>query len=312
MDVPHTLRYRGNQLYSSPSNVRDGLTFASSRGTLHWNELPEWQKDNEYILTGYRRTQNCWSGCFESIFAYLHNETINIHSHLWSAMLFVHFLINFYPKYFKPHPASTWMGAVTVGVYLVSAIFCLSASAFFHTSSCHSQGVARQCHALDYSGIVVLIVGSFYPVLYYGFVCKPFLRIFYFVAITVFGLGAATIVLNPEYAKPTHRGTRTGVFVALGLCGVVPASQLLTSHNIHQLINDLGIGWLIASGALYMGGALLYANRIPERLAPGRFDYFCASHQIFHVCVTLAALAHYKCVLTLLHYRLSQGLRCGN
>ena len=40
------------------------------------------------------------------------------------------------------------------------------------------------------------------------------------------------------------------------------------------------------------------ANRIPERLWPGKFDYFFASHQIFHVCVVLAALSHYVCVLT--------------
>lgn len=40
------------------------------------------------------------------------------------------------------------------------------------------------------------------------------------------------------------------------------------------------------------------ANRIPERLSPGKFDYFFASHQIFHVCVVLAALSHYVCILT--------------
>lgn len=32
---------------------------------------------------------------------------------------------------------------------------------------------------------------------------------------------------------------------------------------------------------------------MPERWYPGRFDYFGASHQIFHVCVVLAALAHF-------------------
>jgi adiponectin receptor len=25
------------------------------RMTLSWHEIPEWQRDNEYILTGYRR-----------------------------------------------------------------------------------------------------------------------------------------------------------------------------------------------------------------------------------------------------------------
>lgn len=40
------------------------------------------------------------------------------------------------------------------------------------------------------------------------------------------------------------------------------------------------------------------ANRIPERFSPGTFDYFFASHQIFHLFVVAAALAHYASVLT--------------
>ena len=46
------------------------------------------------------------------------------------------------------------------------------------------------------------------------------------------------------------------------------------------------------SGALYIFGTLLYVAHIPERLAPGRFDYIGASHQLFHACVLFAALLH--------------------
>lgn len=50
----------------------------------------------------------------------------------------------------------------------------------------------------------------------------------------------------------------------------------------------------------------LSANRIPEWIAPGKFDYLFASHQIFHVCVVMAALAHWLCVLTVLEHRHSE------
>lgn len=70
-------------------------------------------------------------------------------------------------------------------------------------------------------------------------------------------LGAAYIVLNPEYAKPTHRGARTQVFIGLGLSAVFPVSHLVLSHGFRQLFADMGFGWLITSGALYIGGALL-------------------------------------------------------
>ena len=42
--------------------------------------------------------------------------------------------------------------------------------------------------------------------------------------------------------------------------------------------------WLIG-GFVYIGGALIYGFRIPERCFPYRFDLVGASHQIFHVAV---------------------------
>ncbi|KAF8960327.1 hemolysin-III related-domain-containing protein [Flammula alnicola] len=294
----------------------------STTMTVHWDELEEWQKDNEYITHGYRRLQYSWRGCFTSVFAYLHNETINIHSHLWGAFLFVYFLATYHPHYVEFHSTTTWKDAAVIGLFLFSAILCLAASAFYHTSGCHSKEVTSHCHAYDYSGIIILIVGSFFPSIYYGFYCHSHIQKLYLAAMTSAGLGAAYIVLNPEYAKPTHRGARTTVFIALGLGAIVPVTHMFLTHDFYALVTEMGITWLLISGALYIGGALLYpsnlcfpflrcsANRIPERLAPGRFDYFMASHQIFHVCVVLAALAHYQGVLTCLQYRMSQPV-CG-
>ena len=70
-------------------------------------------------------------------------------------------------------------------------------------------------------------------------------------------LGAAYIVLNPEYAKPTHRGARTAVFIGLGLGAVVPNTHLLLTHGFNKLVAEMGVNWLLTSGALYIGGALL-------------------------------------------------------
>jgi len=270
--------------------------------TLTWAELPAWQKDNEYIISGYRRAQNDWRGCFISVYAYLHNETVNIHSHFWGALLFIYLIINFNSQLGRE---LTWMDTAVFNVFLFSAVFCLCASALYHTASCHSEEISSSCHALDYSGIIILTAGSFYPSLYYGFHCQKFVRLFYMLSITFVGFGAAYVVLHPEFAKPTHRGARTIVFICLGLNAVVPVSHLLKTHGSTRLFSEMGFGWLVASGALYIVGALLYANRIPERLAPGRFDYFLASHQNFHFLVVLAALAHYYGVLKALDYRLS-------
>ena len=64
-------------------------------------------------------------------------------------------------------------------------------------------------------------------------------------------------MLNPEYAKPTHRGARTTVFIALGLGAVVPLTHKFLTEGFDVLINEMGTLWLVLSGALYIGGALL-------------------------------------------------------
>ena len=59
---------------------------------LKWADLPSWQQDNHYILDHYRPASNSYLGSFQSLF-YLHNETVNIHTHLLGAFLF--FFISF-------------------------------------------------------------------------------------------------------------------------------------------------------------------------------------------------------------------------
>lgn len=70
-------------------------------------------------------------------------------------------------------------------------------------------------------------------------------------------IGAGYIVLNPEYAKPTHRGARTMVFVGLGLGAIIPTTHLFFTHGFNKMVTEMGVNWLLTSGALYIGGALL-------------------------------------------------------
>ncbi|KAK7678137.1 hypothetical protein QCA50_018930 [Cerrena zonata] len=189
---------------------------------------------------------------------------------------------------------TTWLDSAVFAIFLLSAVTCLLFSAGYHTFDAHSKSVATQCHALDYTGIILLIMGSFFPCIYYGFFCEPTYQVIYLSGLTIMGAGAAYIVLNPEYRKPSHRGARTTVFIALGLCGVIPTTHALFSHGFNKLCYEMGFRWVFLEGALYIVGALLYANRIPEKLSPGTFDYFGSSHQIFHLCVVLAALSHYS------------------
>lgn len=142
-------------------------------------------------------------------------------------------------------------------------------------------------------GIVILITGSFIPAVHYGFHCQPHLEAFYQFSITVLGSCAIYTVVNPLWSTSAYRPYRTLVFVSLGLSALFPVSHLSYKMGFQTLRHTMGLDWLLLSGTLYVVGALLYALRIPERFAPGRFDYVGASHQIFHVFILVAAFAHY-------------------
>ena len=138
--------------------------------------------------------------------------------------------------------------------------------------------VEIRCHALDLSGIVgthhtltipylqpltnsvsspVLTVGSIIASLHYGYLCSPSTKLTYTTAILVAGLGAAFIVLDPEYSKPTHRGARTSVFILLGLSAVVPVVHALRTRSVGVLREQMGVGYVVLEAGLYIGGALL-------------------------------------------------------
>ncbi|KAF8600652.1 HlyIII-domain-containing protein [Ceratobasidium sp. AG-I] len=263
--------------------------------------LPAWLHDNTYILTGYRRPQYSWSGCARSVFGYLHNETVNIQTHLFGALGLLYLLLNVKDTQ-ASYTTLTWHDPVGFSLALLAGVFCLGASSLFHTANCHSPNVSKRCNALDYSGIIVLTVGSFYPSLHYGFFCDYHLQVIYAVGITVAGAIAAYVVLNPEYATPAYLWARTLVFCALGFCSLIPVCHAYLLYGLERMENEMGFTWLAWCLCLYVAGAMIYACRIPERWFPGTFDYFGASHQIFHVCVVLAVLSHYKSVLTGFEY----------
>lgn len=262
--------------------------------------------------------------CWKSIWAYAHNETINIHTHLWGAVASIVFLglhvlhhVDALPSFVRPishhriflpkilvshdildrfhlptsasthtvystvdHSANDWKDTAGFTVFLLCALSCLAFSSSYHTLQCHSYSLARKFNALDYVGIVNMIVGSFLPALHYGFYCHPHWQLFYGTCITTLGSGAMWTVLNPKYATPDYRPYRTAVFLALGLSAVFPVAHGIILYGWQVLRLTMGLNYLVTSGALYVAGALLYALRVPERFAPGKFDYFGASHQM--------------------------------
>ena len=86
------------------------------------------------------------------------------------------------------------------------------------------------------------------------------------------------------------RVMRAGVFVSLGLSGVIPMLHTIIKNGAEISFGKGQIHWLILMALIYIFGATFYATRFPECKWPGRFDLVFQSHQIFHVMVVIAAL----------------------
>jgi adiponectin receptor len=146
--------------------------------TVLWDDLPHWQQDNHYIHSGYRPASHSFQKSFASL-GYLHNESVNIYSHLAGAVIFSISGVVLYQVIRPRYESATSSDIIAFGCFFAGAALCLGMSATYHAISNHSPTVARFGNKLDYVGIVCLITGSFIPSVFYGFYCHPHLQEFY-------------------------------------------------------------------------------------------------------------------------------------
>eukprot|EP00249_Psilotum_nudum_P018080 c26629_g1_i3 orf=463-1626(-) len=194
-------------------------------------------------------------------------------------------------------------------IFLGGAMFCLFTSSTCHLLSCHSERVAYIMLRLDYAGIAALIAASFYPPVYYTFMCNPILRNIYLISITSIGIATILVSLFPVFQKPEYRMFRAALFFGMGVFGVAPVMHKVILHY-DEPAALYTTAYEVAMGIFYGLGALVYAARIPERWKPGKFDIAGHSHQLFHILVVAGAYTHYQAGLLYLKWRDVKG--CQN
>lgn len=190
-------------------------------------------------------------------------------------------------------------------VFLGGAMGCLLCSSLSHLFACHSHRLNLFFWRLDYAGISLMIVCSFFAPIYYAFPCNPYSRIFYLTFITLLGITAITTLLSPALSAPRYRSFRASLFFCMGFSGVIPAAHAIVLNWGHPQITTTLV-YEIVMGLLYAIGVVFYVRRIPERWKPGAFDIAGHSHQIFHAFVVAGALAHAAATLAVMDWRQGQ------
>jgi len=247
-----------------------------------------------HVHGGYRKGMTIGEA-FVSAFT-LHNDTVNVWTHVTGLAIFAWLLVS---TASLPAPgggvaAERW----PLHVYSLSALACLATSSTYHVFGTANERWTRPLGKLDYCGIVALIVGSCVAPIHFGFASVPAWRRFYLTLMSVLGLALVGCCQMSWFYLKEWRLLRIGLFVGLGAACAAPLLHLLPHRRFDAPTVELatGVGWTLGT---YLIGVVFYATGVPESLAPGRFDYFAASHQWWHVCVVVAALLQHDTLVRL-------------
>jgi adiponectin receptor len=247
-----------------------------------WKDVPDWQKDNGFIRSGYRvnatLTESFWS-----IFA-IHNETGNIWSHLLGGMLFLVLGIhNFYEEH--SDIGEKW----TMCLFFVGACTCFFTSAVYHACLGTTSKIVIFLVRCDFIGIILFIGATFNANTYYNFKCDSTYYVYTSAFVVTFTCVLITIFI-PAFERSHFRPFRGMLFFSFGLQLVAPVAHraILTGA-----LSTQAHFYFICETISFATGVYLYIKRIPERYKAGKFDIWFNSHQLLHSFVVLGAFLHY-------------------
>ncbi|KAG8624701.1 hypothetical protein KVT40_007768 [Elsinoe batatas] len=250
------------------------------------DQVPAWQQDNPYILTGYRGANYSYRKALASL-GYLHNQTGNIFTHLFAvpALVVLAVLVNH-----GRHISTDAVDRLILAIFVIGASTCFLLSTCFHTFSCHSAPVEQLWVRADFLGSIIITAATFLAGEYYFFFCEH-IRMGIHMATVSLSVLAVTVLLTPRLQGPNYRTLRLICFCLLGVSGFVPMVDSLAHYGWNHS-KRYSIVYYLVEMLLEVLGAVTYGCRLPERLAPGRFDIWGHSHQFFHIFTAAAALVH--------------------
>lgn len=174
-------------------------------------------------------------------------------------------------------------GTTAAVIYAVSLSAVFGASASYHVGN-WSMPALRRMKRLDHSMIFVLIAGSYTPItllVLHGAWSIVILSLIWTMAVMGITLKLARIDGLSKLAAT--------LYMSMGWLVVIPFLQL------YRGLSTAGLTLLIAGGALYTMGAIVFAKRSPDP-NPAVFGY----HELWHAFIVAAAACHWAMILLVL------------
>ncbi|XP_042172949.1 membrane progestin receptor gamma-B-like isoform X2 [Oncorhynchus tshawytscha] len=237
------------------------------------------------IISGYRHPRSSATDCILSLFQ-LTNETLNIWTHFLPTWYFLWKLLTVVLMRDVWSDSFTW----PLLVFLMSCCVYPLASSCAHTFSTMSTRARHICFFFDYGALSLYSLGSAITYSAYVIPDKWVNSLFhqYYIPIAVVNTVICTALAcysrfseckSPKFGKflrilafaLPYLFDNIPLFYRLYLCVGEGCTDNDTNALHHTHI------------ALAFLTAFLFATHLPERLAPGSFDYIGHSHQLFHV-----------------------------
>eukprot|EP01125_Pyxidicula_operculata_P000089 TRINITY_DN1012_c0_g1_i2.p1 TRINITY_DN1012_c0_g1~~TRINITY_DN1012_c0_g1_i2.p1 ORF type:complete len:277 (-),score=11.61 TRINITY_DN1012_c0_g1_i2:78-908(-) len=242
--------------------------------------VPEYLKSH-FINKGYRVGYTSFNRISQSLFE-LHNETVNIWTHLLLAIYWIREGI------WWLNTGSQGVDLVAILVYIVMCAFCLLSSASYHLYHVRDFGIFKLTRSIDFIGTSCIMISSNFVLVHFSFWCFPGLTQLYMFTTLVAGF---TLLYLP-FSRVAERTTlRVIAYCSVMVVPLVECVHLYHLEDRHAIELSKHV---MLSVVYYAIGLVFYVSKFPEVLFPGKFDFIGHSHQFWHIFVFLGQFALYN------------------
>lgn len=200
----------------------------------------------------------------------MHNETVNIHSHILGALVFLalpgYFLAASVPPRYR---AATAADVAVCCTYFVGVAVCFVLSTAFHTLMAHSRAVYLLGMKLDFQGVLVLMWAATAPLVYYTFPCRDgaVVRAAYAALFTALAGACSAVTFLPRFSGPHLGPYRAALFGAFGAGSfAVPITHGLARYGLEEMWRRVGLGWILGTVVCNGVGVGVYGLKVSRPL----------------------------------------------
>lgn len=273
----------------------------------NYSDIPAYLHE-PFVWTGYRQPSMEIQGCVRSIFEW-HNESINIWTHLASALYFWILASrgSLTKKTSKANDDIHYKSSGTMATTTMLRLYCTTQAAVFtasfiaHTFSpcARTEHQYQQLWRLDWSMIAVAMLGVTLVLVHYSPLAPARKRCWMQAFVTTL-LAMVVLVNQPFFTRlPTILKALGALFPIPTLLGFM--GDMILQHHRDDMGKGLGSSpvppfwrqflWQAMAGPLLLAaiGLAIYASHVPERWYPEGHSFgsvVLSSHNIHHLWTT--------------------------